>query len=467
MNCIENSCKLLGKIYTKLIVIHFYRKKGVVMDTKYYALSIVWFCTIKGMNNEPLLPRLWEYDNTYADRLIDLRKTIDFPQVRPNATEIKLQKILTQLDAEEISSTLDSSFEALILSNASKKIKNLIKQHALYAASPSTIARRLPTYILLEGPSGFGKSTLAKLIACTAKPKAYFIKGSAFADEYKNSGSHNLRKLFSTLFQLGEQVAVVIDELGALTDRAQEHIDQDMIKEFWMILDESAQKKNVLIVATINELDTLPATLKTRFKGRSYSVESPSRALRIRIVNYHLPEFGYLKRSTKNRLLACASALSIRELEDVLHNAQEYAQIEGTYNNHVNDQNVLDALSDLKKTEKKFQQPLHQRVDKYIPWLLTGIGVVTGIVGIGVSVYMQNKLHNDQLAYNEKNFKIQQELQSQMHIDNQNFQQRLNTDNQKLQQQLHNKQLAAQIIGTVVNIIVQGAMLCHIGKADS
>ncbi|MEX0940674.1 MAG: ATP-binding protein [Candidatus Babeliales bacterium] len=294
--------------------------------------------------------------------------------------EVNFNKIMQDLHIEDISNMfLDDELVKLIVYNCPRKLRWLIGD---YAKQFFTKQNNLPTKILLTGPSGTGKSTLAHIIAQKTNRRAYFIRGSAFSNEFQHSGIQNLSKLFEALFELEVPVVLVIDELTALTNRYNERkLDPGMVEEFWMLLDKCEKKGNVLVVATANDIDQVPQQIKTRFAGHLYTIENASFTLRKELIKYYFKNFDTLNFWQQYWFLYQTKSLSMRELKDIIENAKFYSV-------HRNDirikhEDLSGALSDYKAAQQKLTVSLQNEMKFHLPWIIpTAIATILSIYQI-------------------------------------------------------------------------------------
>jgi AAA+ superfamily predicted ATPase len=150
---------------------------------------------------------------------------------------------------------------------------------------------QLPRSILLLGDPGVGKSTLARGIAIKAKLPYHFIECSLIGNEYKNSGTKNLERIFDPILKSNRQEAVILDEINALTDKhGNEHdADKNMATALWQIMDRIKNKKKFTpIIATANSNDKMPEPLKDRFATTMFSISLPDKKMRASIAQYYL-----------------------------------------------------------------------------------------------------------------------------------------------------------------------------------
>ncbi len=156
----------------------------------------------------------------------------------------------------------------------------------------------VPEHIVLVGPPGVGKSTIAVAIAQAAEIPYTFIRAMTLANEYINSGPSNLLRIFDPILAMNEPHIVIIDELQTLIKkRDNNEFDMAAAEVLWMLLDECRVKKNILIIATANDISNLPEQLKSRFAKSIYEIKLPGLMGREKIIQHYL---ATSKANTKN-----------------------------------------------------------------------------------------------------------------------------------------------------------------------
>lgn len=158
-----------------------------------------------------------------------------------------------------------------------EEVVDFLKNPAKYKA----VGARTPKGVLLVGPSGVGKTLLAKAVAGEANVPFYSMAGSEFMEMLVGVGSARVRDLFATAKKNAPAI-IFIDEIDAIGrqrgyglmgghDEREQTLNQILVE-----MDGFAPNDNVCVLAATNRGDLLdPALLRPGRFDRRVMVDMP------------------------------------------------------------------------------------------------------------------------------------------------------------------------------------------------
>jgi len=155
------------------------------------------------------------------------------------------------------------------------------------------VGARTPKGVLLVGPSGTGKTLLARAVAGEANVQFLSIAGSEFMEMLVGVGASRVRDLFETAKKLAPAI-IFIDEIDAIGrirgqgsmgghDEREQTLNQILVE-----MDGFARNENVIVMAATNRGDMLdPALVRPGRFDRRVTVSLPDLAERKFILKIH------------------------------------------------------------------------------------------------------------------------------------------------------------------------------------
>jgi cell division protease FtsH len=131
------------------------------------------------------------------------------------------------------------------------------------------IGARLKKGILLYGPSGTGKTLMAKAVAGECNVNFIYQSASEFMDKYIGVGSSRVRDLFKKAREL-QPCIIFIDEIDALgsrvldkglVDHAASIEKNNTINQLLTELDGFKDLKDIFVIAATNNIDAIDTSL--------------------------------------------------------------------------------------------------------------------------------------------------------------------------------------------------------------
>jgi cell division protease FtsH len=160
------------------------------------------------------------------------------------------------------------------LDEAKRDLQDIID----FLRDPARLQRlggRIPRGVLLVGPSGTGKTLLARAVAGEAQVPFFSISGSEFVEMLVGVGASRVRDLFAQAKAQPGPSIIFIDEIDAIGRRRVE-------------MDGFEANATVIVLAATNRADILdPALLRPGRFDRQVPVDAPERAGREAILRVH------------------------------------------------------------------------------------------------------------------------------------------------------------------------------------
>ena len=181
------------------------------------------------------------------------------------------------------------SWDSLILAD---EIKAQLQQLQAVIEDPES-ARRFgvdpPTGLLLAGPPGTGKTTVAKVLAAQARASFYPISGADVISKWVGDSERNIRRLFERARENRPSI-VFIDEIDAIAGRRGESlgVHDSHVNQLLAEIDGLAGQRGVFVVGATNRPDQLdPALLRGGRLSRTIFLGLPDEAGRLAMLRLH------------------------------------------------------------------------------------------------------------------------------------------------------------------------------------
>jgi len=161
----------------------------------------------------------------------------------------------------------------------------------------SLVGARAPTGLLLEGPPGTGKTTLARATAASADVPLIPCSGSDFVEKYAGTGAARVRQLFAKAKKIGGPCIIFIDEIDALGKKRRDSGGNGSSDEAEQTLNalltcmdglDSDSTSTICVLGATNRKDVLdPALVRPGRFDRIIKVDLPDEGGRERILRVH------------------------------------------------------------------------------------------------------------------------------------------------------------------------------------
>lgn len=204
-----------------------------------------------------------------------------------------------------------------------KEIVDFLKNPKKY----QELGARIPRGILLVGPSGVGKTLLAKAIAGEADVPFFSAAGSEFMEMLVGVGSSRVRDLFA-MARSKQPSLIFIDEIDAIGrqrgmgiggghDEREQTLNQILIE-----MDGFDPRTNVIVLAATNRPDMLdPALVRPGRFDRRISIPLPDLKAREEIIKIHMKGKPFAEDFSVEKTAKKTVGFSGADLENMINEA--------------------------------------------------------------------------------------------------------------------------------------------------
>lgn len=248
-----------------------------------------------------------------------------------------------------------------------EEVVDFLRNPAKYKA----LGARTPKGVILVGPSGTGKTLLAKAVAGEARTAFYSIAGSEFMEMLVGVGAARVRDLFAQAKKSAPAI-IFIDEIDAIGrvrsvgimgghDEREQTLNQILVE-----MDGFEPNTAVLVIAATNRGDLLdPALLRPGRFDRRIVLDLPDMEGRKAIIAIHAKGKPFAKDADWDKVAKRTVGFSGADIENMLNEAAILAASENK--KEINYQDLEEAATKVKlgPEKKRLQSDLDRKMTAY------------------------------------------------------------------------------------------------------
>ena len=180
------------------------------------------------------------------------------------------------------------TWDALVLPEATKAQLQQLQAVIEEPESAHRFGIDPPTGLLLAGPHGTGKTTVAKVLAAQARCSFYPVSGADVMSKWVGESEGNIRRLFERA-RANRPSIVFIDEIDAIAGRrGAVEVHDTQVNQLLAEIDGVAGQRGVFVVGASNRPDQIdPAMLRGGRLSRTIILGLPDEAGRLAILRLH------------------------------------------------------------------------------------------------------------------------------------------------------------------------------------
>ena len=178
------------------------------------------------------------------------------------------------------------------LDNVKRELQEAVEWPLKYPSLYKELKHNIPKGILLHGPSGTGKTLLAKAVATESEANFISVKGPELLSKWVGESEKGIREIFRKARQASPCV-VFFDEIDSIAPiRGMEGVHastERMMSQLLTEMDGIQEMQGVVIIAATNRVDMIDnALLRPGRFDKIVLVSNPDRNTRERILEIHI-----------------------------------------------------------------------------------------------------------------------------------------------------------------------------------
>jgi len=211
------------------------------------------------------------------------------------------------------------------LEEAKEELKKAVEWPLKYPDVFKKMGVKPPKGVLLYGPSGTGKTLLAKAVATESEANFISIKGPELLSKWVGESEKGIRKVFRKARQVAPCI-VFFDEIDGLAPQRGSNLGSrasgTVVNQMLTEMDGLEQNRGVIFMAATNRLDLIdPGLLRPGRIDKLVKVDAPDKNSRLAIFKVHTKKVMMAKEVSLKELVEKTSGFSGADIEGLIRTA--------------------------------------------------------------------------------------------------------------------------------------------------
>ncbi len=211
------------------------------------------------------------------------------------------------------------------LDSVKKELQEAVEWPLKYTDLYDKIGYSMPKGILLHGPSGTGKTLLAKAVATESEANFISVRGPELLSKWVGESERGIREVFRRARQASPCV-IFFDEIDALAPTrgmgGDSMVTERVVSQLLTELDGVQALQGVVVLAATNRIDIVdPALLRAGRFDKLIQIPLPDKGARTEILKIHLKGVPTAKDVDIDRLVEMTEGLSGADMSSLTNTA--------------------------------------------------------------------------------------------------------------------------------------------------
>ena len=258
------------------------------------------------------------------------------------------------------------------LDNVKQELKEAVEWPVKFQSAFTRMGIKPPRGVLLYGPSGTGKTLLAKAVAKESEANFIQVKGPSLLSMWVGKSEEGVRKIFERARQVAPCI-IFFDEIDALagrrgSDQGGARVTERVLNQMLAEMDGLDDLNNVVVIGATNRPDMLdPALLRPGRFDKILLVTTPDEKSRLQILGIHTKNVPLAKDVDIKELAKITDGYSGADLEALVRESALLSLRESMESKEVKKYHFMEAIKKVRASVSKGTVEVYKKIeDRYI-----------------------------------------------------------------------------------------------------